>query len=134
MKLKIRPIRAEEIYRDFIRIPEQYRMDRTGKLVPEGTICRIFSGNRSCYGIVRGLVDEEKLVARLDERLRDELGLKDHETSEIELKAVGPWGQFCWALKASDPAYRIAAQLSALSVILGAIGFILGVFSLLRCS
>lgn len=38
---------------------------------------------------------------------------------------MGLCGQLCWAWNASDPAYRVAARLSLLSVVLGVGGLVL---------
>ena len=47
---------------------------------------------------------------RLDERLRNILHVAIDEEIDIRLTKVGPWGQLCWAWKASDPAYRVASS------------------------
>lgn len=66
----------------------------------------------------------------IDERTRNRLDLKVGEEADFEFQRVGLLGQFLWAWNASDPAYRVAARMALLSVILGAIGFVLGGLSL----
>jgi hypothetical protein len=69
----------------------------------------------------------------MDERLRNLLHVSDGDEVELQFKKAGFWGQFGWAWSASDPAYRVAARLALLSVVLGAIGLVLGLFSLRGC-
>jgi hypothetical protein len=42
------------------------------------------------------------------------------------------FGAWRWAMQSSDIAYRIAAQLSLLSVVLGLLGLALGVISVVK--
>lgn len=130
MKLTVRPANQEDVYRDIVRIPEQFRLDTRGKLVPEGSVCKIVTSGGSSYGILRGLGNSKEPVIQMDERLRNILHLREGEDVEVRFKTVYLWGQFRWAWIASDPAYRVAARLALLSVILGLIGLLLGGLSL----
>jgi hypothetical protein len=69
----------------------------------------------------------------MDERLRNLLKVSNGSEVDFEFRTTGLGGQFLWAWSASDPAYRVAARLALLSVILGAIGLMLGLFSLRGC-
>lgn len=130
MKLKIRQAAKEDVYRDIVRIPEDFRLDTRGKKVPEGSVCKIVTSGGSSYGILRGLGNFGEPVIDMDERLRNVLCLVEGDEVEVSLKTVGHRGQFWWAWNASDPAYRVAARLSLLSVVLGFIGLLLGGISL----
>jgi hypothetical protein len=133
MKLKITQATKEDIYRDTVRIPEQYRVDANGKIVPEGSVCKICIADKSTYAIVRGLGDTTDPFVRMDERLRNSLNLKKGEEVEIRIRPSGFWGQFQWSWNASDPAYRVAARMGLLSVALGLLGLLLGLLSLRAC-
>lgn len=133
MKLRVHQAAKEDVYRDIVRIPEQYRLDAKGKIVPEGAICKISTSDKTAHCIVRGAQNSSLPEIFIDERSRNLLGISQGDDVDFEIKTVGFWGQFWWAWNASDPAYRIAARLSLLSVVLGLIGLLLGFFSLRSC-
>lgn len=130
INLLIKKAPKEDVYKDIIRIPEKFRLDSTGKLVPEGSVCRIFVGKKDVYALMRGTDKETGQIAYIDERQRNMLKIKPGKTVDITIKKVGCIGQFRWALHASDPAYRIAAKMALLSIILGTFGLALGIVSL----
>ena len=133
MRFKVQCAAKEDIYREFVRVSEQYSLDAHGRIILEGSVCKIRTPDATAYGIVRGTREAphwpEPTVA-LDERLRNILHIAIGEEIDIRFTKVGPWGQLCWAWEASDPAYRVAARLGLLSVVLGIVGFVLGLFSL----
>lgn len=133
MKLKVQQAASEDVYRDIVRVSERYRADTHGVMVPEGSVCRISAPGGTAYGILRGLGNSSERVISMDERLRNLLDVSDGDEVELQFKKVGSWGQFRWAWNASDPAYRVAARLGLLSVILGALGLLLGLISLRGC-
>lgn len=135
MNLKVMPAAKDDVYRDIVRIPEQYRLDADDKVVPEGSVCKICTPDKSAYAIVRGYGDSTQPLIYIDERLRNRLNMKKEEDDvEVSLVRAGPWGQFSWAWNASDPAYRVAARMSLLSVALGLLGLALGLISLRGCT
>lgn len=69
-------------------------------------------------------------MIHIDERTRRALGLTAGKEAEFRFRQVSWPGQFLWAWRATDPAYRIAARLGLLSVLLGIVGFALGVAGL----
>ena len=133
MKLKVQQATKEDVYRDIVRVSERYRLDTHGEWVPEGSVCRIIAPSGTAYGILRGLDNSSEPVINMDERLRNLLHLRDGAEVDFQFKSAGFWGQFRWAWSASDPAYRVAARLALLSVVLGAVGLLLGLFSLRGC-
>lgn len=133
MKLKVQQATKEDVYRDIARVSERYRLDTHGDGVPEGSVCRIIAPGGVAHGILRGLGNSSDPVINMDERLRNLLHLSDGAEVDFQFKPVGFWGQFRWAWSASDPAYRVAARLALLSVVLGAVGLLLGLFSLRGC-
>lgn len=133
MKLKVQQATKEDVYRDIVRVSELYRLDTHGEGVPEGSVCRIIAPGGAAYGILRGLGNSSEPVINMDERLRNLLHLSDGAEVDFQFNPAGFWGQFQWAWSASDPAYRVAARLALLSVVLGAVGLLLGLFSLRGC-
>ena len=129
MKLLVRPANREDIYKDIARVPEPYRLDSRGLTIREGSVCKVSAGSRHSFVLLRGLLDSGDAVICLDERKRNELGLNSGDSADLKLKKVGLWGEFRWAWHASDPAYRVSARLGLLSLVLGAIGLILGLMS-----
>ncbi len=122
------------MYRDIVRVPEKHRIDVFGRVVPDGSVCSLLIREGTYYVLVRGLGDSAEEVICMDERLRNVLGLSVGERIDVQFRSTGWWGQFRWAWSASDPAYRVAARLSLLSVLLGALGLVLGLISLRGCS
>lgn len=130
MKLRVHQAAMEDVYRDIVRIPEKYRLDAHGLVVLEGAVCKISTSGKSTYCIARGKPNSLEPVIFIDERTRNLLGVRLGEDVDLSIKRVKFPGQFLWTWNASDPAYRIAARLSLLSVFLGFIGLLLGLFSL----
>ncbi len=130
VRLRVEQASKEDVYRDFARIPERYRRDGGGQVVPEGNVCRLSTPNRSVYIVARGLGTIDEPIIRLDERTRNGLGVLLGDKTEFGIDAVSLLGELCWAWRASDPAYRVAARLAILSVVLGGIGLALGILSI----
>jgi hypothetical protein len=132
MCLRVRQAGAEDVYRDVIRIPEEYRLDTRGRRIPEGAVCKLWTSSASAYVILRGCTQEGVPVVKIDERQRNLLGVKLGEDAHLCLAKAGCWGEFVWAWNASDPAYRIAARLGLISALLGILGLALGLVGFLR--
>ena len=126
MKLIILASAREDVYRDIVRVPEQYRLDKKGVVVPEGSVCKLTVAGRAAYAIVRGYTESMEPSIRMDERLRNLLNITKGTEIEIQFALAGPWGEFLWAWNASDPAYRVAAKMALLSVALGVVGLLIG--------
>jgi hypothetical protein len=116
MKLNVQQAAKEDVYRDIV-------------LITEGSVCKVIAPGGKAYGIFRGLGNSSERVITMDERLRNLLHVSDGGDVEVQFEKVGWWGQFSWAWSASDLAYRAAARLALLSVILGALGLVLGLIS-----
>jgi hypothetical protein len=54
--LEIHQAQIEEVYRDIVRVPESDRVDSHGRPIEEGRICKIKTGSKETYVIVRGAV------------------------------------------------------------------------------
>jgi hypothetical protein len=132
MKLRVQKAQEPDIYRDTARIPEPCRITKTGQIIEEGKVCKVTARGQSIYLILRGRLDTNEEVIYLDERCRNRLGVSINEQVEFDLKPVRLFGEFRWAWSASDPAYRIAARLAVLSVVLGFLGIGLGIISVFK--
>ena len=126
MKLMILASAKEDVYRDIVRVPEQYRLDRKCAVVPEGSVCKLTVARRTAYAIVRGYTESMEPCIHMDERLRNLLSITKGAEVEVQFALAGLWGEFLWAWKASDPAYRVAAKMALLSVALGLMGLLIG--------
>ena len=91
-----------------------------------GKICRLTVGNRSKWLIVHG-VDNDQPVIEMDLNARIGLGIKKGNEYEVKIEQLGWLLALCFPWKASDPAYRLPAQLSIIAFILGVIFGVLGI-------
>jgi hypothetical protein len=133
LQLTVCKARSEDVYKDMVRIHGDNRRDNQGRPVPEGKVCQLTCRTQSAYAIVRGAGDSEnKTEIAIDERQRELLGVQPGETCEFRIRKCGPWGEFRWAWRASDPAYRVAARLAVLSVGLGLLGLVLGFLGVVK--
>jgi hypothetical protein len=129
MKLTVHEALKEDVYRDFARIPEIHRIDRSGKPIVEGEVRRITFGSKTALVIMRGWSDTREPGIRIDERTRNLLGVSVGQNIDVSFNSVC-FGVLRWALHATDIAYRIMAQLAILSVVLGLVGVLLGLLGL----
>lgn len=129
-RLHVRYAAKDDVYRDIARVPEPHRKDPRGNTIPEGEVCRLSVGEKSALVLLRGQGDTTEAAIWLDERTRNRLALTPDQDAEVEIQPVGLYGQLCWAWEASDPAYRVVARLAVLSVVLGAVGLVLGMASI----
>lgn len=129
--LKVRQMLRDDVYTDTARINEEDRIDKDKRKISEGCVCKVSVGEKSKLLSLRG--DPESMgTIRLDDISRGEcgLGVDEGENYHFEFKKVGCFGQFLWAWRASNPAYRISARVGVLSAMLGVIGLVLGIIGL----
>jgi len=130
IRLRVEAADREDVYRDIARMPEAYRTDCKGRRISEGEVVKLTTRERSVFVLARGCGNSTEPIIRLDERVRNRLGVYTGQEAEFRIQQVRLPGQFRWAWSASDPAYRIVARLAVLSVVLGAVGLVLGLCSL----
>jgi hypothetical protein len=131
MRLTVEALSVEDTWKDIVRIHEPDRLDEDNNQISRGTICRIRTGDKSKWVVARGL-SKKRGVIQMDRNVRDDLGVETGDHCDFTLERLR-WVQSLWfPWKASDPMYRIPAQLGLISLILGAIGLGLGVISLLH--
>lgn len=135
MQLSVHNIAAEDTWKDIVRIKKKFRVDSRGKPIPRGKVCRISVGDKSKWVIVHGRIPDNKFI-EMDLNVRIALGVDVNETHEFILHRFS-WIRSLWfPWKASDPIYRLPAQLSLVSfflgVILGVFGIVVGLIPLHR--
>ena len=120
-----------DVYRDVVRIPERHRKNK-GRIVPEGTIVKLsVSGGASKVVWLRGMVDTAEAWIRMDDKTRNDLGVATTQEHDFSIEPVNAYRRLRWALDSSDPALCIATRLAVISVVLGALGFCLGLAGVL---
>lgn len=127
MHFEIRQARQEDVFKDIVRVNENYRSG-----IDAGLVCKITHMNVCCYAIVRGTLDDGVAAIEIDERLRDKLLVKVGHHANLTIAKATWFGEQVWAYGASDPAYRVATRLALISFALGIVGLILGVISLFK--
>ena len=94
--------------------------------IPEGRICKVTVGKRSTFLSLRGQEEHANPAIYLDGKTRNDLGVTLREHASFHFHQASWLGQFLWAWRATDPAYRIAARVGLLSVLLGVAGLVFG--------
>src|SRR5882762_3796435 len=128
MRLTVYQLLLDEVYLDFVRIPEAYRLDRRNRPIEEGQVCSLVCNGEEVFVIARGSSLPGACVS-LDERTRNRLKIKAGETHDFELNKTDFCGQVRWALEASDIRYSFSARLALVSAVLGLVGLLIAVFS-----
>jgi hypothetical protein len=129
-KLTVHEMPVKDSWKDMARIPKDHRVDVDGNHIRRAKICKVTIGEKQKLLAVRGCLEKDARIL-LDSPTRIDLGVRAGESYEVELCPVGWLGYWRWAWAAADPAYRVPAQISLISLILGVIGLILGVLPLL---
>ena len=136
-KLTVYELPVEDCWKDMARVPRDHRADVTGKRIRRAKICTVTiraaaaSPARDTHKLlaIRGCPEKDARIL-LDSPTRHELDVVVGESYEVELRPVGWLGYWRWAWNAADPAYRVPAQISLISLTLGVIGLLLGALSL----
>jgi hypothetical protein len=132
MMLKVHQLPQEEIYLDFVRIPEKYRLDRHGRRIEEGSVCALLCGGEEVFVIARGCSREEASIS-LDGRTRDRLKVEAGKAYEFEISRTDFCGQVRWALEASDIRYSFSARIALVSAALGVLSILIAsIFALVQ--
>lgn len=130
MKLIVCEALREDIYKDVARVPEVYRQDKRGETVPEGSVRKVQVGAKSTFVILRGDKDSSDATIRLDDKTRTTLGVERGEEAVFDFDTSHLWDNFRWGWKATEIGYQTATRLALLSLLVGAIGLILGLIGL----
>jgi len=128
-KLKVHQIAKVDVYKDIVRIPEVYRIDKNGEPIEESTVCWIEGTVQRSVAALRGYTASTGPEIHMDERTRNRLGVKFGDQPNFTFIRAGLWGKFVWAWKASETGYRVASRLAVFGLFLGIVGLFLGVLA-----
>ena len=139
MRLRVHCAPDKDVYRDIVRIPEKQRVDRQGRIIPEGKVCRVSADAKaSRFLVVRGVEGiaghscAEPCI-HMDYVTRRHLTVQFEQSCEFCLKPVRWWGELRWAWNATEIGYRISSRLAVLGFALGFLGLILAIAPLAGC-
>lgn len=126
LKLTVIEAALEDVFSDIARLHLDHRPGAEA-----GKIIMLTVGGKTAYAVARGLRSgTSKGQIALDSAMRERLDVKANQVYEFEIKPAGFWGSVCWAWHSTDAMPRVAARLGAISVGLGVLGVLLGLFSL----
>jgi len=129
-KLTICELEDENHWKDMARVPGEHGVDVRGEKIRRAKICNVIIGSKQKLLSIHGCPRKEAIIL-LDAITRHDLGVHAGNSYEVELRPVMWWGYLRWAWCAADPAYRVPAQISLISLILGVIGLLLGLTGLI---
>ena len=116
--LTVANLALEDTWKDIVRIKKAHRKDRHGNHIRRGAICRMSVNDRSKWVIVHGRKPDDAMV-EMDLNIRIALDIDVGKTYAFTLDRLS-WIRSLWfPWKASDPMYRLPAQLSIVSFLLG---------------
>src|ERR1051326_1648946 len=125
MVLTVAKLPAEDAWKDIVRIPKAFRVDKKGRRIPRGAICCITTGTRSRWVVVHGLPTKNAVI-QMDLNVRLGLGVTNGVPNNFDLARIS-WVRSLWfPWRASDPIYRLPAQLGFIGLLLGLIGLLVG--------
>jgi hypothetical protein len=126
MLLRVERLPAEDAWKDIVRIPRAYRKDAKGRRIPRGTICRISLGKISRWVVVHGLDSKDPVIA-MDTNVKLGLSVYQDEQHSFTIERISWLTSFWFPWKASDPIYRLPAQLGLIALILGVVLGVTGI-------
>ena len=128
-RLEVHEQWKEDVYLDIVRIPENYRRDSQGRLVPEGTIVKLIVSNGASKTVwLRGMEGETAPWIRMDDKTRNDLRVDRGRRYDFRIECANICGKLRWALHSSNPALGIAVLLGVISVVLGGLGLLVAIF------
>jgi len=125
VKLTIVAANNEDVFHDMARVDVKHRPGTKA-----GQIVKVTIGNKNAFLVARGAPSRQKNSLSLDSATRTKLGVSKNNEYDVDISPAGFFGQLNWAWQATDAMPRIAARLAVLSVILGLVGFALGLISI----
>jgi hypothetical protein len=136
--LTVQKLDADHTWKDLVLIPVRFRLDRKGRPIHRGSICRISCHGCSKWVIVAGLrpQDDADRVIQMDLNVRLALDVNEGDVCDFELHRLSWMKRLWFPWRASDPGYRAPAQLAFVSLFLGTflgiVGIILGILPFLH--
>lgn len=126
-RLKVVQVDADDTFEDMVRVHKKHR-----PFSEAGQVVLVSMNGRTIPLVARGAKGNNGLTIGLDSKSRDSLSVTDGVEYDFTFSKADFLQQLKWAYYASAPMPRIGVRLALLSVVLGAIGFILGLISLCK--
>ena len=130
LTLTVHELPVGDCWKDLIRIPREYRLDVYVKRIRRARICKVTINGENKLLAVRGCPEKDARIL-VDSPTRHDLDIEVDNAYEVELRPVWWFGYWKWAWSAADPAYRVPAQISLISLVLGLIGLFLGLWPII---
>jgi hypothetical protein len=123
MKLTVHQAKLDDVYQNIVRVHRSHRIG-----VRVGRLCRVSANGKTIVAIARNSAGDTDGIW-LDSSQRFELDVKAGEEADFNIVGAPWYHEFLWVWRASDPVNRTAGRLGLLSLGLGIIGIILGIWS-----
>ncbi len=130
LTLTVHELPVEDCWKDLVRIPHEYRVDVNSKRIRRAKICEVTINGKTRLLAVRGCEEKDARIL-VDSPTRHKLDIDVGKSYEVKLRPVWWFGYWKWAWSAADPAYRVPAQISLISLVLGIIGLFLGLWPII---
>jgi len=127
-QLAVKALEIEDTWKDIVRINKSLRHDIHGRFVRRGTPCALRKGRDGpCKWVVVHSRESPDAVSQMDLNVRLALDVREGEICEFSLETLS-WIRSHWfPWWASDPIYRLPAQLGLLSAAIGTVLAVLGI-------
>jgi hypothetical protein len=120
----VKSLSLGDIFEDMARVHLDHRPGTKA-----GRVIVISSGNKRIRALARGAPANSRNTIHLDQAMRDKLGVPLNKEVDFDIEGGRFWDEFLWAWNATNAMPRVAARLGVISVLLGAVGLILGIAS-----
>ena len=125
MKLTVHQVPKSDVFSDSVRVHYSHRPE-----VAAGRIMRVCANGKVIRAVARSAIKNDRGGVWLDDAMRKYLGVRDDKEADFEFKPPTVWDEWIWAWHASNAVTRVAARISLISLFLGVLGLVLGVWSL----
>lgn len=129
MRLCVGELDAVDTWKDIVRINKKYRESPSGRPVRRGSICSLRVNDRAKWVVAHGRESSDAVI-QMDLTTRLALKVKPGETYEFTLKRMSWVKSFAFPWRASDPIYRVPAQIALIGLALGVLAIIIGLLPL----
>jgi hypothetical protein len=134
LEVKMSP--ADDVYKDIIRIPRNFRKNRFSEQIKTGQVCKIYAikesgAKKSVYAILRGGVpDPEEPSIFMDDSLRDQLDVEVGKKYEFIFDTMPRWKWLHWAWNATDPGYQVSSRIALVAVFISVVALAISLIPL----
>lgn len=128
--LTVNHLPVADAWKDIVRVPHAHRIGINGKPIRRGEICKLTIANRHRYVVVHGCPQKGAAIIQIDSKVRNDLKVSVGNSYPFGLEIASTFGVWKWMWRASEPMYRVPAQLGLISLFLGVVGLVLGLLAL----